>query len=398
MRRADGPDSFDPCLESVRGLAALMVAGWHALALLEVQGVGDLYGARLWEIEPPQAWLAKFLSLFLNGEAAVLMFFVLSGYVLALSLERSRSLGRKGWWIFYLKRLFRMYPALLVTTLLIVPYLWFGYEYRSRAHVSHWFPLFFRSPPDALEILRNLVLASWSVNPVTWTIRIEFLGSALMPIVHAVVRRRSRIADAALLALAVGGGWLAHRARLSLWLWTDAPYLFAFVLGTLLTRLEPSPTRADRQGLRRTGLVLGGLLFFGGSLLRAADPFVALLVTGLGATWLLACVVHAPASSRTRRLLQHRLPRFYGRVSYSFYLIHCPITFALLISVVLELPSVWLERWPLACEALLAALSIPIATLAAAALQRWVETPGQRAGRRLADRLRGTTGASPRGS
>jgi peptidoglycan/LPS O-acetylase OafA/YrhL len=398
MQRANGPDSFDPCLESVRGLAALMVAGWHALALLAVQGVGDLYGAKLWEIEPPQAWLAKFLSLFLNGEAAVLMFFVLSGYVLALSLERSRSLGSQRWSIFYAKRFFRMYPALLVTTLLIAPYLWLGVEHRPRAFVSDWFPFFYNTPPDALEVLRNLVLASWSVNPVTWTIRVEFLGSALMPLIHAVVSRRSRIADAALLALGVGGGWLAHQARLSFWLWTDAPYLPGFVLGALLARGAAQPTRADRRGLRRTGLVLSSLLFFGGSLLRPVDAFLALLVTSLGATCLLACVVRAPAASRTRRLLRHSLSRFYGRISYSFYLIQFPITFGLLISVVLRLPSVWLERWPLACEALLAALSIPIATLLAVALHRWVEMPGQRAGRRLADWLRGPAGGSPRGA
>src|SRR3990172_8009101 len=115
-----------------------------------------------------------------------------------------------------------MYPALLVTTLLIAPYLWLGVDYRPRAHVSDWFPRFYHSPPDALEVLRNLGLASWSVNPVTWTIRIEFLGSALMPLVHAVVRRRSRVADAALLALGAGGGWLAFQAGFSFWVWTDA--------------------------------------------------------------------------------------------------------------------------------------------------------------------------------
>jgi peptidoglycan/LPS O-acetylase OafA/YrhL len=290
-----------------------------------------------------------------------------------------------------------MYPALLVTTLLIAPYLWLGVEYRARAFVSDWFPRFYHSPPDALEVLRNLVLASWSVNPVTWTIRIEFLGSLLMPLVYAVVRRGSRVADAALLALAVGGGWLAHQGRFSFWLWTDAPYLLGFVLGALLARSAAQPTRDDRRRLRRTGLALGSLLFFGGSLLRAVDGFLALLVTSLGATCLLACVVRAPDASRTRRLLRHSLPRFYGRISYSFYLIHFPINHALLTMIVLRLPSLWLEEWPLVSAALLAALSIPIATLAAVALHRWVETPGQRAGRRLADWLRGPAGSAPRG-
>ena len=57
-------DQFDPRLEAIRGLAALMVAGGHALVVYPTQGLA--------------AQATSALRTFLNGNAAVAMFFVLT--------------------------------------------------------------------------------------------------------------------------------------------------------------------------------------------------------------------------------------------------------------------------------------------------------------------------------
>ncbi|TGT12967.1 acyltransferase, partial [Mesorhizobium sp. M3A.F.Ca.ET.174.01.1.1] len=52
----------------------------------------------------------------LNGQAAVELFFVLSGCVLALSLQTASGTADRSWIkAFYVKRFFRIYPALWVS-------------------------------------------------------------------------------------------------------------------------------------------------------------------------------------------------------------------------------------------------------------------------------------------
>src|SRR5579872_6949827 len=77
---------FEPRLESLRGIAALVVATHHGLTSFdrgnsELGGVGD-------------SILYVLLQLFPNPGMAVLFFFVLSGYVLGKSLERDSNYFR----------------------------------------------------------------------------------------------------------------------------------------------------------------------------------------------------------------------------------------------------------------------------------------------------------------
>src|SRR5512138_3594575 len=72
--RTEASTGFLHRLESLRGIAALMVAGWHSSAVLVATG---------WSVG-----ILAFLRVFFNGHAAVTLFFVLSGLVLGGSLSR----------------------------------------------------------------------------------------------------------------------------------------------------------------------------------------------------------------------------------------------------------------------------------------------------------------------
>src|SRR5258708_21306346 len=69
---------FDPRLESLRGLASLMVCVFHAMHVF----AGN-----------PQSTLMDALLFAFNPAAAVMFFFVLSGYVLGGSLERDGAIA-----------------------------------------------------------------------------------------------------------------------------------------------------------------------------------------------------------------------------------------------------------------------------------------------------------------
>lgn len=89
--------AFDPRLESLRGLAALVVCVQHAMSVF-----AD---------DAPSAVKDALLAAF-NSAAAVIFFFVLSGYVLGRALERDGALAS------YLgRRLFRLIPPFVAAVL-----------------------------------------------------------------------------------------------------------------------------------------------------------------------------------------------------------------------------------------------------------------------------------------
>src|SRR3982750_1759921 len=92
------PPGFVPRLESLRGIAAVSVAGYHIAAIY-------------WQVIP-------------TGLNAVVMFFVLSGFVLARSLEKNPSPGA-----FVLSRVYRLLPPAAAAVLLFASLYWlFGYR------------------------------------------------------------------------------------------------------------------------------------------------------------------------------------------------------------------------------------------------------------------------------
>lgn len=68
-----------------------------------------------------QNFLYKILSGLINAEASVILFFVLSGYVLTLSLERNT-----GYVQYLIKRMFRIYPVYWVVIIFISVVIYFS--------------------------------------------------------------------------------------------------------------------------------------------------------------------------------------------------------------------------------------------------------------------------------
>ncbi|MBS0244522.1 MAG: acyltransferase, partial [Proteobacteria bacterium] len=93
-------------LESVRGVAALAVVLDHCRASYDWQGTLAVLD---------QIVGASPLALLMDGSAAVIMFFVLSGYVLSLSYLRGRPLPYAS---FVVRRGCRLYIPFALTTLL----------------------------------------------------------------------------------------------------------------------------------------------------------------------------------------------------------------------------------------------------------------------------------------
>ena len=182
-------------LQSVRGLAALLVVVHHCTFYYE-------FGKhRIWS------------EVLLNAHAAVVLFFVLSGFVLAQTLSAQKlSLSNIGH--FYIKRVFRIYPALWIACCFGLAYIVLLHNVPLSPITSGWLNRGLRtSPIDLLNVVESF-LGTENAFPVSvWTVYIELLGSTLLPfllLAAAKSRLAFLIASGALLFLSIGSGVRMH--------------------------------------------------------------------------------------------------------------------------------------------------------------------------------------------
>jgi len=154
-------------IDSIRGLAALSVAIGHVLiASTQTRGLHLISIGEFSELTIFQK-IVRLLLVIFNGEAAVMCFFVISGFVLYKALDGLYK-NQKHWIaIFYKKRLYRIYPALIVS------YIFLGF--------------YLQSPSN--QFVEGIILWGIGENPVTWTLKVELLMALLLPYIYLLFKK-----------------------------------------------------------------------------------------------------------------------------------------------------------------------------------------------------------------
>jgi peptidoglycan/LPS O-acetylase OafA/YrhL len=349
------PTFFQPRLEALRGYAALMVAYAHSLGAAAI-------------LSPESARIKQWLAILGNGGVGVTIFFVLSGYVLSLSLSRSGPATLSLWWGFVLRRFLRIFPAMLVC--LLFCFVWVNWVHVPQHFqaASRDYYLYWNAPVSLLELIKDLAFISNRLNPVTWTLQVEMLaGMAFVPL--WLLGRKSRWLAVLLLTVWIGYFWLAP-----LYSFARSGFIFMFILGMLV---KPATEWLQRYCMPRQGPKLALLAFLLCCLVNKLIPETASeawVLEALLAYLLIASLGHGNQQG-SLPVMDHRLPRFIGTISYSFYLWHFPVLFisgTWLFSVV---PGDLVLSWPNLFQNVLfvvsAACAIPVAWLS----YRYVETP-----------------------
>lgn len=346
------PDHFDARLESLRGIAALAVAWGHSNYAFLIRDPSA-------SIESTKSVI---VDLFSSG-AAVVLFFVLSGYVLGLSLQKDGNFLR-----FAIKRLTRIFPALWlgVTATYILQILLA--RFFDQGQMTGWFQTVFLKPPSVADYLRCLVLAKKSIDPVTWSLIPEVVCSLLLPALLLLQQRLGPMSRLFLLAAIAIFSHFAHSEAMQ--------FLVAFYVG-----LSIADVAARLSRLPQAACIL---LFLAGWLVMTlgVHSFEAYFSSfreccTIGAAMMVSAIVAAPASFQP---LNWAPMRFFGRISYSLYLLHLPS----LMLVCAAKQAFFGNVLPNSYETmLLALLSICLAVLLSALSHRFVEVPGIAFGRRL---------------
>lgn len=283
----------------------------------------------------PPAGAPRFVQAFFeSGYNGVTLFFVLSGFVLALNYFdgfRRPHAGRT--YNYFVARFARVYPLyLLVLLYLVLRWESFGLDaagwWRHALAIQAWYP--------DLSI-------SFGFNPPAWSIGVEFFLYACFPLLVPLIARlrgpRALLLAGAgvVVAMVALTGWFDLTGRGALpwenpasahrWLYVaPLPRLGDFALGILAARLYLA-VRGSASVAR-----LGPLLVLGAALLTVAlmcwPPFVFNpwswdLAYALPATAFIFGLAIAPLSLLARAF---SLPSMIllGEASYAFYLVHFP--------------------------------------------------------------------------
>jgi peptidoglycan/LPS O-acetylase OafA/YrhL len=306
MRRTDITS-----LTGLRGVAALWVVAYHLLlpASLIQGGAARIAG---------------------RGYLAVDIFFLLSGFVMALNYgARFRSgFDAAAFADFLWRRFARLYPlygAILAARLVYTVWRYGGFDLPRP-----WIAVPVRHPwtdiPANLAMLQSWGLAPSLIGP-SWSISTEWAAYVAFPLLATSLLFRGRRAAAACAAAACGlvvatalllAGTGAHGKLLDAWNGETAGPLMrcfgGFALGMALWRLSQWPPAAS---FARNRAVAGGVIIAIAALVGSAAPDLALYPAFAALVLCLGCGTDTPAAAFGWRPLV-----WLGEISYSLYLLH----------------------------------------------------------------------------
>ena len=346
-------------LDGLRGVASLIVVVNHCMMLVPAVALAfdgrsqDTHGIVWWMTFTPlhDVWA---------GSEAVVVFFVLSGFVLTRAADNSRF----SWRAYYPSRLLRLY--LPVAGALLFALATVAVVSRSLLPGASWWLNYQRHVPvSARNVAHDLVLVKGAepLLPVLWSLKWEVIFSLLLPVaVYGASRRLGLAIVQAVVLLAITlygsdstastwGGYLL--------------YLPMFGIGALMARQHGVLTAIGS----RLNLVVGSVATIAGLVLitlswtahhQSAAAYQPAQVVGAA-----LLVFTFGYWSRARAFGELRPLQWLGHRSFSLYLVHFPIVIGT--AFMLESHS-----------QLAFLIAVPLAFLVADLFYRFIEGPSHR--------------------
>lgn len=365
-------------LDGIRGLGAVLVLFTHAITvypmmeevMVGIKPVQDTGSFLWWFTHTPLhlPWL---------GVEFVYAFFVMSGIVLVLPVLRTGS--RFDWKRYYPRRLARLYlPVWGAILFTIVLTLVIGIVNPGNDTVIRQTALL-----TGANIVREfaLVLGSTGIDGPLWSLQWEIIFSLLLPVfvVFAVKWRNLWVLKLSLIfaSIVLGAGFLLPQRLVG-----DAFfYLPMFALGAMIAvefdRIEAVAQRLNAGTAAKTRWIvlctLTGVALCTYWYVQAFSPPASLLLASRSVSFLasVSFIFIVLFYGPVKRLFQSRVVQWFGRISFSMYLIHVPILWAINSFLPDEL------------RFLTIVIGIPVSVAAGEVFRRIIEVPSHRFSKHL---------------
>jgi peptidoglycan/LPS O-acetylase OafA/YrhL len=361
-------------VESLRGLGALAVAGYH------FNGCG-FHGVPL---VPPIPWdglgflgnLPYRLSLAaFPGHAALMVFFVISGFVLRLALAYGPPALPAAAAKFALGRVFRLYPIVIVAVILT-------------ALVSPSEPT---RPLTVSLLCSNMLLLDASMNGTYWALQVELL---MVPVIFCLYRCERAFGARVLVGAALLTTVLAFHKYWVIWppLSTN---VFPFILGMTIPTLGSRFARSlSHRAASRLALLTCVALFLPAAFLGQYTRYGAIL-EAYTAVVLISLVAYRPDLTVLAWLDAWPLRKL-GLCSGSYYVLHMLFGGLVLALLAMVVPAAWSGTAPVLVGFLvLVACLVALGSLMLGCYYL-IEAPGIALGRLVSRALRLDAGNVPR--
>jgi len=301
-------------LDSLRGLAAFAVFSCHSIAVLFDTGLIGKIG-----VTP--------LGILFNGNAAVMFFFVLSGFVLSLPyVNPDAPLNLSS---FYIKRIFRIYPAFIFAIIFSVVLKAFIYDKNAMTGSAIWFKAYWAwdwNAANVKDLLKTFLLIGPDfnqhlINPPIWSLVIEMQMSVILPFFIKIVSRNGAALNIVFLFIII-----ALTYRYSHWA------LGVFYLGILMAKYKDWLTANLKQWqatqvilLAIVGIALYNIVFEFLKTYLQLNQDQRILANYLIAAGSCMLILIVMANNAMHKFLDHQIFTFLGKISYGFYLLHLPV-------------------------------------------------------------------------
>lgn len=355
MRQTIG-SKFYGDLESVRGVASVSVVAGHCYLIAAAQ----------WRDAANGSPTKTFLDAALNPQPSVLLFFVLSGFVLGCLLDKVAITDAQSYARYLLRRLFRLVPASWASIALAVVLSGAAYSWR--------------------DILSAAAFVSFRPNTVLWTMHVELLASAVLPALYWVVRRCGVWVNAATFVFLTC-------ATFSNAVPVFVQFLIFFYVGLVVSHV---PANWAKHVSPSTGCTLAIIatvamqwlpdVVAGNDRALHYAKWQPWLWSEIIPTFMIVYLVTAQKIGPIRQILTTRPTRFVGKISFGIYLLHLPVLYAVMHLIKFE--DAGLIRMSAIFLAAMA-ITIPLA----AVLHRWIELPFIALGRSFSDPAVGVSGS-----
>ncbi len=290
-------------LDAGRALAAFYVVAHHII--------------NAWMEPAPAMLFMRF------GQEAVLVFFLLSGFVIFAN-ERTRALSPRG---YYLRRLRRIYPPLLLAMLVSTLVAWSQNELALFDARQFWATLF--SLQDISRLKPGVIADPYMLNDPLWSLSYEVLFYLIFPPILMAWKRWPVMTEHAIglgscLLYLVYAGMPGHFQLVG-------AYFIVWWSGAMAARAWQDGGR-NVLAMRRTYLWLLALCVVAAAVVSEVGyrglgfyPFLQLRHFAVAA--LLLPLLYGPIGRACARLLERAGPaaKWFAGISYGLYVLHYPL-------------------------------------------------------------------------